>query len=203
MQYWRNPMAEETTSRVFLIGFLSALLGGGITLSTDLLKSHFQHEAEKNNVTRALLVEIHELDGAVAVQRSWWRKSVDPKQELQPLIPYKTEVYDHFAGRIDLLDPDLAQRVVDFYAHIRFTNDFQTLANFYNSTEPKRIEFYCRYDRIQNLRFEEKFRSQSQFVFAEYYRRYDLSLSDPETALRTAENPTCKNIGSVVPSLHE
>jgi hypothetical protein len=94
-------MAEDFTPRVFWVGFLSALLGGAITLSTDLLRSYYEHRGEKLNLTRALLVEIHELDGAVLVQRSWWRISVDPRRELQPLIPYKTDVYDHFTGKID------------------------------------------------------------------------------------------------------
>lgn len=184
-------MADNSTKTAF-IGLLGVLLGGFLTFGVEAAKEYFDRKREAENVTRALLVEIRELNETVIGQRNWWRTLVNPKEELQPLIPYRPVVYGHFSAKLDLLDPELAARVEQFYNHVQFINDFQAAKQFYDKTPSKRIDYYCRYDRILGLRYEEKFGVAGQSVFSSYYAQNGLG-EENKPKFIAPEPSVCRN----------
>ena len=185
---------EESSTRTVVITLVSALLGGLIALSSDLVKSYYEHRHDKENVTKAILVETRELTHQIIIQRNWWRNSVDPQQELQPLVAFNTQVFDQHVDKIDLLDPDLAQKVAEFYYQGHFINDFQKLKESYVSPAQNRLEFYCRYDRILSTHLEERgFEPPEKSPFNKYYQDYGIPQLPPVAPV-AAPNPVCDRL---------
>jgi hypothetical protein len=163
----------------FTVGLAGAFLGALLTLGVNWLGEHFKQEEEKKHVTKALLVEVYNLKNAVVSQRDWWadEKLVDPEKKLRPLIPFSTDAYDHFSGKLDLLDPEIAQAIIDFYGRIKFINEYQKIEHAYETPEERR-EFYCGYDHAIGKHFSERFGTPQQSNFAEFYRRFGLDLKE-------------------------
>lgn len=135
----------------------------------SLVNAHSQRRREKNNITRALLTEVHAMNVVVGLRFDFW-KSVKCETRLPPLVLVATDVYDHHVDKIGILDKDVTQDIVEFYGYIRFINEFQKTKDEYENSG-LRQEFYARYCKT----LSEQLAKRGDKVFSKYYERYELS----------------------------
>lgn len=164
-------MNRTTIALVSLV--VGGVLGGLITLATNLYEDAHKEDVERDHVTRALLVEEANLHKALVSHRGWWG-GVDVTEKLPPLLPFNTPVFDRLSDKIDILDEDVAESLVDFYGRIHFINDFQKIENeSYYEAPVTRKQFYCEYYDIVS-----RLTNESQFY--NYYQRYRLDIKKIE-----------------------
>lgn len=116
-----------------------------------------QRAVEKENITRALLVEVRHINNSLKKHRKWW-KNLEPTGWLPPLVPFATPAYDHLADKIGLIDKDDAEDIVKYHGYTFFINSLQELKDEY-AKKNKGTDFHDQYLNTLNEQIDrgEKF----------------------------------------------
>jgi hypothetical protein len=148
-----------------------AVIAAALAFLFGIVKSVRESREEKTNITRALLIEIRLLNVAFDKRYNWWIDpgQVDPGKWLPPLVPFATSTFPHLASKIGLLDPKVAQHIVEFHGYVQFINEFQKSQEAHVG-KGKSQEFFGRYKGI----LEEQVRDRGDKLFQQYYTAYGL-----------------------------
>ena len=162
-------VALQPAVATLLGGSIGAVVAATLAYVYGIRNAGRQRKLERDNVTRALLTEVHALNSVLTLRLNWWTTKVDPAKWIPPLVEVAVDAYDKLGGNIGQLESALAQDIVRFYGYIRFINEFQKTRDEYLKNN-RAAEFYAAYTSILTDHLSKR----GDSSFQEWCQRYSI-----------------------------
>ena len=162
-----------------------------------------RRSVERRNATRALLIEIEQINVAIQKRYAWWttyaKKDLDAGMTPEPLSDFFAPAYEHLADKLPLLKPKVARKTVKFHGYRQFINAIHGMRAKFERTRGDKA-FYEKYANTLDDHLRER-GNERDAELRELFEQYNVPLEPTVPAKQPQITP--KPLATVVESTQE